>query len=188
MSTAREFLTLSARRDFRKRLAHYVRILRVIAGTEFKLKYLDSLLGYVWSVAKPLGYFAVIWVLLGHIFKPGVPINNYPLYLLIGIVVFQFFTETTSSTMGSIALRGGLLRRIAFPRIVVPLAMAAATSITFFINSSVVVVFVAGSRIAPTPSWLLLVPLLIELYMVNIGFGLIMATLFVRFRDIGQIW
>lgn len=172
----------------RESLAYQARVLRVIAMIDFKLKYLDSALGYLWSVAKPLSYFAVIWALLGGIFKAGVPIERYPLYLLIGLVIYGYFVESVGMAMSSIVSRTGLLRRVYFPRIVVPLAATATAAVTFFVNTLAVVVFIAISRVQPGLDWLLLVPLLLELYVVILGLGLIMATLFVRFRDIGQLW
>ena len=68
-------------------IAHQLRILRVIAASEFKLKYSDSALGYVWSVIKPLPLFSVLYVVFGRFFKLGVGFEDYPLYLLIGIVL-----------------------------------------------------------------------------------------------------
>jgi ABC-2 type transport system permease protein len=169
-------------------MAYQRRVLQVIAGVEFKLKYADSALGYIWSLVKPLSYFTVIWMLLGGIFKAGVAIGNYPLYLLIGIVLIGWFNECVGAAMSSIVMRGGLLRRIYFPRIVIPISLTATASITFAVNLVAVVVFILGSRIMPRPSWLLLPLLLVEQYMFQIGLGLILATLFVRFRDIAQIW
>ncbi len=77
-------------------LAHQIRILRVIAATEFKLKYADSALGYVWSVIKPLALFSVLYVVFGRFFKLGVGFEDYPLYLLIGIVLWTFFVDAST--------------------------------------------------------------------------------------------
>ena len=75
---------------------HQLRILRVIAGTEYKLKYAESVLGYVWSIAKPLALFAVLYTVFGRFFKLGVGFEHYPLYLLIGIVLWTFFVDATT--------------------------------------------------------------------------------------------
>lgn len=172
----------------RESLAYQARVLQVIASTEFKLKYADNVLGYLWSLAKPLSYFAVIWLLLGGIFRVGIPIENYPLYLLLGIVVFTYFTDAVGVAMSSIVMRGGLLRRIYFPRLVIPLSLTATATITFCVNVIAVVAFIAISRITPELDWLLILPLLVELYVFILGLGLVLATLYVRFRDIAQIW
>jgi len=169
-------------------LAHQLRILRVIAGTEFKLKYSDSALGYVWSVAKPLALFSVLYVVFGRFFKLGVGFEDYPLYLLIGIVLWTFFVDATTVTLTSIVTHGSLLRRLAFPRLIVPLSVTLTSGITFAVNLIPLAGFIAYNRIVPRVEWLLLVPLLLELVVFTVGIALILATLFVRFRDIGQLW
>jgi ABC-2 type transport system permease protein len=175
-----------ARAPLRQRLAYQLRILRVIAGVEFKLKYVDSALGYVWSLAKPLSYFAVLWVVFGRFFDTG--IRNYGLYLLLGIVVFTYLTDAVGMMLPSILSQGSLLRRIAFPPLVIPLSASVTATMTFAVNLVAVAVFTAFSSVQVTFEWLLLIALFIELYVFIAGLGLILATLFVRFRDVGPLW
>src|SRR5438034_8727767 len=169
-------------------LRHEWNVLRVIAATEFKLKYTTSALGYVWSVAKPLSYFAVLWVVFGRFFKLGVVLKQYPLYLLIGIVLWTFFADATNLGMYSLVARASMLRKLAFPRLVIPISATLVAAITFMINLLVVGVFVAITREVPHFGWLLLPLLLLELYLFTIGVSLVLATSFVRFRDVGQVW
>src|SRR5438128_1736652 len=82
------------------RLAYQLRVLKVIARVQFKLKYVDSVLGYLWSLAKPLAYFAVLWVVFGRIFNTGV--GRFPLYLLTGIVLFTFVVDSVGLALPSI--------------------------------------------------------------------------------------
>jgi ABC-2 type transport system permease protein len=170
----------------RERLAYQLRVLRVIAGVEFKLKYADSALGYVWSLAKPLSYFGVLWIVFGRFFKTG--IEEFPLYLFIGIVLYMYLVDAVGMTLPSIATRGSLLRRLSFPPLVIPISTTLTAGITFCVNLVAVVVFIAISRVEPRFEWLLVLPLLAELYVFVLGLGLIIATLFVRFRDVAQIW
>jgi ABC-2 type transport system permease protein len=172
--------------SFRERLAYQVRVIRVIAGVQFKLKYVDSALGYIWSLAKPLSYFAVLWVVFGRFFDTGV--GRFPLYLLLGIVLFMFITDSVGLALPSIVERGALLRRIAFPPIVIPLSASLTASITFALNLVATACFIALSGLVPGFDWLLLLPLLAELYLFVIGLALIISTLYVRFHDIGPIW
>ncbi len=169
-------------------VALHARFLRVIAGTEFKLKYADSVLGYVWSVAKPLALFSVLYLVFGEFFRIGAQYADYPLYLLIGIVLWFFFADAATTTMYSIVTRGALLRKLAFPRILVPMAATMTATITFAINLVVIIGFVAWERIVPRLEWLLVVPLLLELYLFTLGVALILSTLYVRFRDVAQVW
>jgi ABC-2 type transport system permease protein len=185
---ATDALTLPPKRPLSARVAHVLRVLRVIAGAEFKLKYAGSALGYVWSVVKPLALFAMLYAVFAHIFKLGTVSNYYPVSLLIGIVLFTFFSDATSMGMSSLVARESLLRKLSFPRLVIPTAATLTAAITFGVNAVVVLVFIAWNGIVPQPSWLLIVPLLLELYLFVLGISLILSTLFVRLRDIGQVW
>jgi ABC-2 type transport system permease protein len=159
-----------------------------MAGAEFKLKYSGSVLGYVWSILKPLALFAMLLAVFGHIFKLGSISKYYPLSLLMGIVVFNFFSDATTLGMWSVVNRESLLRKLSFHRLVIPTAATITAAITFGVNSVIVIVFLAWNGIAPKPDWLLIVPLLIELYAFILGIALLLTTLFVRLRDIGQVW
>lgn len=172
----------------RESLAHQLRILRVIARIEFKLKYADSAFGYLWSIAKPMALFSVLYIVFGRFFKLGVGFQNYPIYLLIGIVLWTFFLDATSLCVTSLVSRQALLRKLSFPRIVIPIAVSLTAAITLAVNLIPIAIFVAWNQIVPRVQWLLLIPLLAELFIFATGMGLILATLFVRFRDVSQLW
>ncbi len=169
-------------------LGRQARFVWVIAGTEFKLKYSESVLGYVWSLAKPAALFTVLYIVFGKFFRLGEVFPQYPLYLLIGIVLWVFFVDAITTTMHSIVGKGSLLRKLAFPRIVLPVSATMTATITFLINLTMIVAFVSWERIVPRPSWIVILPLLLELYLFTLGVALVLATLVVRFRDIGQLW
>jgi ABC-2 type transport system permease protein len=177
---------IGPRATFGERLAYDARILGVLSRSEFELKYAGSVLGYVWSLAKPLMYFSVLWVVFGSLFKPG--IERFPVYLLIGIVLFTFLADAVTATLPSIVSSGPTIRRIAFPPILIPLAASLATAMTFAANCVAVAAFLAFGGIRPELRWLLLVPLVLELYVFVLGLALLASTLYVRFRDVGQIW
>jgi ABC-2 type transport system permease protein len=160
----------------------------VIAGAEFKLKYADSALGYVWSVAKPMALFSVLYVIFGRFFKLGAEHTHYPIYLLIGIILWTFFVDASSMTLTSLVSRGALLRKLTFPRLIVPISVSLTAAITFAVNLIPLVILIAWNRLVPQVRWLLLVPLLLELFVFTLGVSVILATLFVRFRDVGQLW
>jgi ABC-2 type transport system permease protein len=176
------------RRGRTRRLSHHLRILHVLATVDFKLKYAGSALGYVWSVVKPLAFFTVLYLVFAKLFRLGEISDYYPLALLIGIVLYTFFADATNLAMSSIVARENLIRKLAFPRLIIPSSMTIGSAITFGINLLVVALFIAWNRIPPQPEWLLLVPLLLQYYVFVLGISLVLATLFVRFRDIGQVW
>jgi ABC-2 type transport system permease protein len=179
---------ITVSRAGRRSLRHEWDVLRVIAGTEFKLKYAGSALGYVWSVAKPLGLFAVLWVVFGRFFKLGTTFDQYPLYLLIGIVLWTFFNDAATLGMWSLVSRSSILRKLSFPRLIIPLSATTVALLTFGVNLVALSAFIGISQAAPRWGWFLIPLLLAELYAFTIGVALVLATLFVRFRDVAQVW
>jgi ABC-2 type transport system permease protein len=133
-----------------------------------------------------MAYFTVLWVVFGSIFKAG--IDHYPLYLLIGIVLNTFLLDAVSLTLPSLVTNGPTIRRISFSPIVIPLSTSVAAAMTFLVNCVVVVVFLGIGGIEPRAEWILALPLLAEMYVFVLALGLIASTLYVRFRDVGQIW
>jgi ABC-2 type transport system permease protein len=170
------------------RLQHNLRILRVIAAVDFKLKYAGSALGYVWSIVKPLALFTMLYLVFAKIFRLGEISRYYPLALLTGIVLYTFFTDATNLATTSLVARESLLRKLSFPRLIIPTSVTLGSAITFCVNLLVVGAFVAWNQIPPRLNWFLLLPLLAQFYVLTLGVSLILATLFVRFRDISQVW
>jgi ABC-2 type transport system permease protein len=163
-------------------------VLRVVGSIDFKAKYAGAALGYIWSIAKPLAYFGVLWLVFAHLLRTENQTQNFALFLLIGILLFTFFVDTVSVMLPSIVEGGAILRRLAFPSILIPLSSSVGICITFFVNMFAVVVFIAIQRVAPRLEWLFVPLLLAELYIFCVGLGLLVAALYVRFRDIGQLW
>ena len=116
------------------------------------------------------------------------PAENEPPSTIDGILLFTFFVDSVSTMLPSIVEGGSILRRLAFPPILIPLSASVGICITFFVNMFAIVVFIAIQRVSPRLEWLLVPPLLAELYVFCVGLGLLLAALFVRFRDVGQIW
>lgn len=170
------------------RLRHQLRVLHVIAAAEFKLKYAGSALGYVWSVVKPLALFLILYLVWGRVFHLSSISRFYPLALLIGIVLFTFYSDGSTLGMHSLVVRESLLRKLSFPRLVVPASATMTAAITFAINLTVIAVFVAWNGIVPRLDWLLIVPLVVELYIFVLGVSLVLAVAQVRFRDTAQVW
>jgi ABC-2 type transport system permease protein len=168
--------------------AYFVRVLRVVGAIEFKAKYAGAVLGYVWSLLKPLAYFAVLWLVFAHLLRTANQTEDFTLFLLIGILLFTFFSDTAGVMLTSVVAGGSILRRLAFPPILVPLSASVGICITFLANILAIVVFIGIQQVAPRPEWLLVIPLLAELYLFSIGVGLLLSALYVRFRDVSQIW
>src|SRR6516165_6819461 len=98
------FAATPSDRDRLQRALYIARVVRTIARVEFKLKYADSLLGYVWSIAKPLGLFGMLYIVFGRFFKLN-GIEHYPVYLLLGIVIWSYYADATTVSMYSLVSR-----------------------------------------------------------------------------------
>jgi ABC-2 type transport system permease protein len=169
-------------------IAYYLRVLYVVGTTDFKAKYTDAALGYLWSLVKPVAYFGVLWLVFAHLLRTANKTEDFTLFLLIGILLFLFFVDSISEMLPSIVREGATLRRLAFPPMLIPLSASVAIGITFCVNMVAVIVFIAIQRVTPRIEWLLVLPLLAELYVFIAGVGLLLSALYVRFRDVGQVW
>jgi ABC-2 type transport system permease protein len=164
-------------------------LVRELSITQFKLKYTGSALGYIWSLAKPLMLFGVMYLVFSVLLKAGVGTYNFPVQLLVALVVWTFFVEATSTAMNAIAGAGGLIRKAYFPRWILAIASTSSVSLTFAINTVLVltVTFALGHLDLSLRS--LLAPLyFLELMVLVLGLSLLLSALFVFFRDLGHIW
>ncbi len=171
-----------------KSLKYSKNLLLELVKTDFKLRYQGSILGILWSVMKPLALFAVMYMVFVRFLKFGDGTPTFPLVLLLGIALWSFFAEATGMGMRAIVDRGDILRKINFPKTIIVLSTTTGALIGLAINMIVVMIFMLFSGVKLT-AWALLVPLgIIQLYAIAMGLSFILATLYVKFRDIGHIW
>lgn len=163
-------------------------ILREMVSTDFKVRYQGSALGYLWSLLKPLFLFAILYVVFTYIIPLGKDIEHYPVYLLLGIVLWNFFTETTVIGASSVVARGDLIRKISIPRYLVVISSSLSALINLGLSLVVVFIFALFNGITPSITWLLLIPLIIELYVLSLGISFFLSTVYVKFRDVTYIW
>jgi ABC-2 type transport system permease protein len=175
----------SALGDDLRRLAN---LTYVLAATDFKLRFFGSALGYLWTLMRPLLLFGVLYVVFTEIVRFGAGIEHYPVYLLMSIVMFTFFSETTARGVTSLIERESLLRKMRFPRMVIPLAVSLHSLFNLGLNLVAVFVFVLISGITPRVEWLELVPLVALLATFATGVAMLVSALYVRYRDILPIW
>ena len=159
-----------------------------LAATDFKLRFFGSALGYVWSLMRPLMLFGVLYVVFTHVIRFGAGVEHYPVYLLTSIVLFSYFSETTSRAVTSLVDRENLLRKIRFPHMVIPTAVALHGLFNLGMNLIAVFVFVLASGITPQVDWLQLPLLILLLAVLSTGIAMLLSALYVRYRDIQPIW
>ncbi len=163
-----------------------------IARNEFKLRFFGSVLGYVWQLVRPLLLFGVLYVFftkVAHVNNQNAPgQEHYGAQLLGSIVLFTFFAEATAGSVRSVLDRENLVRKIQFPRMVIPLSVVLLATFNLALNLIVVLVFALAEGVQPMLSWLELPLILTMLVVFSTGIAMLLAALFVSFRDIQPIW
>ncbi len=161
---------------------------RALAVTEFKLRFFGSVLGYAWQVMRPLLLFGVLYLLFTQVIDVGNDVPFYGVALLLGLVLYTFFSEATGAAVSSIVDRENLVRKIEFPRLAVPLSVVLTALFNLGLNLCVVVVFLLASGGSVRWSWLEMIPLVALLAILASGVAMLVSALFVRARDIKPIW
>ena len=171
-----------------KKYRYSLILLRELVITEFKLRYQNSALGYLWSLMKPLFLFAIMYVVFVKFLKIGAGIPHWPVAMLLGTVIWTFFQEITKGGMRAIVNRGDLLRKINFPKYILILAGTASAFINLILNLFVVAIFAMFSGVSVSP-WAWLSPLLIiEIMMFAMGIAFFLSAVYVKLKDVEYIW
>ena len=166
----------------------FLELTLTLARTEFKLRYFGSALGYLWSLMRPLLFFGVIYVVFTQIFKIGAGVPHYGVYLLTGIVLWTYFAEATGGCVTSLVGREAMLRKVRFPRMVIPLSVSLTSAFNLGMNFIAVIVFALVNGVPPTILWLEMIPIAFGFVVLATGVGMLLSALYVRFRDMQPIW
>jgi ABC-2 type transport system permease protein len=158
-----------------------------LAVTDFKLRFFGSLLGYFWQLVRPLLLFGVLYLVFTKFVRIGSGVPFYPVVLLSNIVLFTFFAEGTAAVTSMID-REGLVRKVQFPLLAIPLSTVLFGSFNLVVNGLAVLVFALASGVTPHWSWLEFPLLLAILWIFVFGLAMLLSALFVRFRDVKPIW
>lgn len=163
-------------------------LLNQLVLTEFKLRYKGSFLGYVWTLLRPLALFAILYVVFVHFLRIGADIPHFAVYLLVGIVLWNYFTEVTNNGLSAIVGKGDLMRKLYFPRYVIVVAGSFSALINLAINLLVVGIFMFFNGVTVGWGALWIIPLIIELFIFALSLAFLLSALYVKFRDINYIW
>ena len=153
---------------------------------DFKIRYTHSTLGYAWSVLNPLLFFLIYYFVFTTFMRLDVP--NYPGFLLLGVALWNFYSEGTSNGASSLLVRADLLTKTVVPRQIMVYAALMSAGLTFVINLGVLMIVL---EVTGTPIGLpaLCFPILLfDLIALTLGTALLLAPLYVRYRDIGYLW
>ena len=174
--------------QFIQKYRYSIILLKELVITEFKLRYQGSVLGYLWSLLRPLFLFVILYFVFVYFLKIGSDIPHWPVALLLGIVLWNFFAEVTNNGVTSVVARGDVIRKINFPKYVILLAGSVSAFINLLLNLIVIAVFMVINGV--DVHWIaLLSPLyIIEIFAFALGLAFILGTVFVKLRDINYIW
>jgi ABC-2 type transport system permease protein len=168
-------------------LRRFWHLTRTLAITDFKLRFFGSALGYLWQLMRPLMLFAILYVLFSEVLAFDTA-PFYPEALLLGLVLYTFFSDATKTSVGSLVARENLLRKIDFPRLAVPLAVVLNALFNVALNLLPVFVFLLIDGGSVRVQWLELPILILLLVVLATGLAMLLSSLFVHYRDVEPIW
>jgi ABC-2 type transport system permease protein len=160
----------------------------LIASTEYRLTYFGSALGYLWALMRPLLMFVVLLIVFTQVFDVGGTVTDYPSVLLVNIVTFSFFQEATNTAVQSVLQRESLVRKMHFPRMVIPLSVVATALLNYVLSLVAVVVLLLVLGTDPRWTWLLAPAAILPILALATGLAMLLSALYVRFRDVAPIW
>jgi ABC-2 type transport system permease protein len=169
-------------------LHRFFNLTRTLAFTEFKLRFFGSALGYLWQLMRPLLLFGVLYVVFTNVLRFESAAEFYPVALLSGIVMFVFLSESTGAAVTSLVDRENLVRKVQFPRLVVPLSVVMTGLMNLALNLVVVVVFLLISGGSVRWGWLEIPLLVVVLALFAASLSTLLSALYVRYRDVKPVW
>lgn len=172
----------------RQRYRYSVILLKQLVKTDFKLRYQGSVLGYLWSLLRPLLIFLILYVIFTKFLKLGTGVPHYPVYLLLGIVLWNYFVEVTLGSVATIVNKGELIRKINFPKYVIILAGSFAALINLLFNFIVIAIFMYFGHVPFGWHDLFILPFIAELFVLALAVAFFLSAAFVRYRDVTYIW
>lgn len=173
------FSTISAVRKYKF-------LIQQLVSRDFKVRYKRSILGVFWSLLNPLFMMAVQYIVFSQLFKSD--IENYPVYLLCGLVMFNFFTEGVSQALTSIVGNAGLISKVYMPKYVYPMTRVLSSGINLLMSLIPLMLAAAITKEPFTKAYLMLPYFLVCLVGFTIGFGMVLGALMVFFRDVQFLW
>lgn len=159
-----------------------------LVSRDFKLKYRRSVLGVLWSVLNPLLMMCVLAAVFTNVLKFGDDIRNFPLYLILGNILFTLMADSTNEAMWSIIQSSSLIKKIRIEKLIFPLEKILFQLVNFAISLIAVVIVLVFFQIIPTWRLIFLPVLLVYMLLFCAGLGMLLSALAVFFRDVCHLW
>lgn len=178
-----------------KNFKRYIFLLRELIKRDFKVKYKRSFLGVLWSILYPLLMMSVMAIVFTNMFKFRMEGVNFLVYLMSGLVIFNFFSEATNNTLTAITGNGTLLNKVYIPKYIFPLAKVVFAGINFLFTliPLFMIIALSGNEVEHTKCYLniyyLYLPyIFLCAFMFALGVSYILSTITVFLRDMIYIW
>lgn len=160
----------------------YRELLAGLIRKELKVKYKNSILGFLWSLLNPALYLVVYYLVFQVILGNGIP--RFAIWILCGLLVFNFFSGALASATGAVLANAAIVKKVAFPREILALASVGATLVHFFLQSSILIGALLLITHAPAIGYLPLIPLaLLAVVLLASALGILLSAVNVRLRD-----
>ena len=158
----------------------------LFAINEVKLRYRNSVLGFLWTFLEPLLMLSILYLVFTNIMRSD--IENYALYLLLGLILWYMFTRATSMGLSSLVDRAGIIQKIYFRRELIVISTCLAAFLMMIFEFAAFGVFIGIFKFIPPITAVILPLILIDLFVLSLGVSLLLSSLYVYFRDIKFIW
>ena len=176
---------MSARRE---RAIRFWQLVWLAGVSEFRRRYSDSVLGYLWMLLQPVLLFGVLYFVFTRVIRFGNGVEAYPIMLLLNIMLFRYFADATGRSLRSLVSRSGLIRKLRFPHSILPASVVLSATLTLLGSLVVWIVWTLAYGIEPMTTWLLLPVVLGALIALTAATSLLLSALFVPVRDVSQAW
>jgi len=169
-----------------KELYDYRNLIWQLAWSEFKLRYKNSILGYFWSLLEPMLMLLVLYVVFSNLMR--VQVEYFQLFLLLGIILWNFFSRATTIGMFSIVGKPGMVKKIYFPRDIFVISSCITALLMSIFESFIFIIFMALFRVPISVNLVYAPFILLFLFILSLGFSLALSALNVYYRDVQFIW
>lgn len=169
-----------------QRLKKYKPLIHELVVRDLKIKYRRSFLGYLWSLLNPLMMMTIMTMVFSYMFRFDIP--NYPLYLICGQTLWNFFNESTTASMISVLNNGALIRKVYIPKYIFPISRVISSFVTMSFSLMAILIVMLVTRVSITWKLLLLPIPLAFLLLFSMGIGMFLSAFAVYFRDVLHLY
>lgn len=163
-------------------------LLRLLSIHEFRSQYANTVLGFMWTIIRPLVYFGVIFLILREVLRFGAGIQDYGIILVLNLILFTYFQEAATRAVRSVSQREPMVRKMQFPRVIIPLSVSLTAALSMVVNLVAVFPLLLLFGLEPKATWMLFPLLVLALVAFTTGTSMLLSALFVRSRDTAQAW